>query len=500
MKNRMWFSVSLCLWVALHVDIMAQVPSETGDMESVGKVYLSLDDCLDYVETGHHAVKSARWDVVAAQAKKQEVLGMYFPKVQFTAGAFAAIQPMVEIGITDIIGNSPAARNIQYLLQQYARQMGLNTSYEAMQYGYFGGFSAMQPLFAGGRIVNGNRLASLGVEAAELQWEMKLRESKEDIESQYWMVVSLQEKRKTILRLQTLLDTVYKDVNSAYKAGLATENDRMQVELKKNELRSGMMQLDNGIRLAKMNLFNAIGFGYNPYETVRLDSLPYIDDVEMLDSLGNLQEPYSYYVPEDEVLAMQQESRLLDLQVDAQRLQKKLAVGESLPQLAVGGSYGYSKILTDGDFNGIGFVMAQIPLSDWGMGARRIKHWNAQIRKAEDDRDYLNEQLLLQIRKFWLDLTSAWEQLSVTAESVDLSQKSVDKLHSYYKAGMSPLSELLQAQSQLQDAQEKYIEKQIQYKIALELYRNRVGKPSAKENEVGMEAGNIPYQGVGKSE
>lgn len=447
------------------------------------KVYLTLDDCLDYAQKEHPAIRSANWDVVAAQAKKQEVLGMYFPKVQFTAAAFHALSPMVEIGITDILGNNPFARNIEYLLRQYGSQLGISTSYETMQYGYFGGFSAMQPVFAGGRIVNGNRLAGLGVKAAELQRDMKVRDSKEEVESQYWMLVSLQEKSKTLVGLEILLDTLYKDVRSAFDAGLATENDLMQVELKRNELRSGMIQLENGVRLAKMNLFNSIGFAYNPYQTVHLDSLPFIDDVLMKDSLDGLQEPYSFYVPEEEVLALQEESQLLELQVDAQKLQKKLALGESLPQLAVGATYGYSKLMTDGEMNGIGFVMAQVPLSDWGMGARRLKYWNAQIRKAESERDYLNEQLLLQIRKFWLDLTSSWEELSVAAESVDLAGRSVEQLHSYYKAGMSPLSELLQAQSQLQDAQEKLVEKKIKYKLALEMYRNRIGYASQKSTE-----------------
>jgi hypothetical protein len=38
-----------------------------------------------------------------------------------------------------------------------------------LEKGIIGAVSAAQPLFAGGQIINGNRLAKLGVEVAELQ-------------------------------------------------------------------------------------------------------------------------------------------------------------------------------------------------------------------------------------------------------------------------------------------------------------------------------------------
>lgn len=476
-RSKYGFLLFLCLPVLLSGRLSATACAQTDlPTDTSGKcVFLSLEACRELSLKEHPAIKNADIDVRLAKAKKQEVLGMYFPKVQLTGLYFRALEPMLEIGITDILGSSPQIRNIQYLLSQYTAQLGFDMKYEALEYGYFGGVSAMQPVFVGGRIVNGNRLAALGVKAARLQKDIQLRTTREEIGQSYWLIVSLEAKRETLLQMKTLLDTVEKDVRSAYKAGLVTENDLMQVVLKKNELRSGMIQLENGIRLAKMNLFNSIGFAYNPYSTVSLDSMPYIDDVFLTDSLADMKDPYSCYVPEEEVLDLQQESQLLDLQVDAQRLQKKLATGESLPQIAVGASYGYSRVLTDGNLNGMVYVMAQIPLSDWGQGARRIQQWNYQIEKAENDREFYRRQLLLQIRKFWMDLTSSWEQLQVAQESVKTAESSVYKLASYYKAGLATLTELLQAQAQWQQAKEQYIDQQIAYKVAMEAYLDRVG-------------------------
>lgn len=328
--------------------------------------------------------------------------------------------------------------------------------------------------------MNGNRLAAVGVEAAALQEQIAVRDMDKEVESGYWQVVSLQEKRVTLKELATLLDTLYKDVASARRAGLATENDVMQVELKRDEVRSGFIQVESGIKLAKMNLFNTIGLEYNPYQRVVLDSLPVLDSIFLTDRLDSLLPPSSYFVPEEEIASRQQEMRLLDLSVDASRLQKKMALGEALPQIGIGGSYGYGNLLNNGEFNGAVYVMAQIPLSDWGKTARKMQRLGYQMEKAENERDFLQQQILLQIRKLWLDLTVAWDQLQIARKSETTARASVEKLNAYYRAGMSPLSELLQAQTQLRSVADKCVDQKIAYRNALQDYLSRCGAGTEK--------------------
>ena len=94
--------------------------------------------------------------------------------------------------------------------------------------------TAVQPVFAGGRIVNGNRLAALGVEAAGYQQQMSGQNSLILVEKNYWLVLSLNEKRQTVQTLKKLLDTLSRDVNAAYEAGVITRTDLLKV---RNELR-----------------------------------------------------------------------------------------------------------------------------------------------------------------------------------------------------------------------------------------------------------------------
>lgn len=435
---------------------------------------LSVEDCRRMAGTNDPYVRNAQLDVLAAKAQKSEALAAYFPTVSATAVGFHALNPLIKIGLNDILGNSDAANNIKNQINQTAPLYGLPTSYEAMQFGYGATVSVMQPLFAGGRIVNGNRLASLGVEAAQLQEQMQGKATADQVEEKYWLVVSLDEKAVTLAKANELLDTLYKDAESAHSAGLLTDSEMLQVKLKMSELRSKGIQLKGGVRLAKMDLFNAIGVEYSAVPGGLVNSegrlLPYIDDIVLTDRIDTLLGPENYYVPEEELAARTEESRLLSLQVEAKELEKKMAMGEAMPQVGVGAMYGYGKYISDASGNGAVYAMVKIPLSDWGKTSQKMKRLEYQAQKARNEQDYLEAQLILRARQRWIALTTAWEQYGVAKETVDFARREVEKLEANFRAGLIPLSELLQSQTSLRQSEDAMIDSAIAYRNALSEY------------------------------
>ena len=446
------------------------------------KTEISLRECQEMALENNPYVLNSSLDILAAQARKREAVAEYFPKVSVNAFVFHAFDPLLEIGVRDIFGTNDFSNNLESILAGLGGEMGFDPIYSTLKHGVSATVSAIQPVFAGGRIVNGNKLAALGLEAARLKHEISLRTTSEDVEKGYWQVVSLEEKMRTLEQMQSLVDTLYRDVHAAVSAGLATENDLLQVKLQKSRIRSGKIQAKNGIRLAKMNLFNSIGQPYNPYSTIRNDSIPYIDDIILSDRLEELEAPESCYRPEEEIAAGQAETQLLDLSVRSKKIEKKMTVGEAMPQIGVGAAYGYGNLIDKGQMNGAVFATVQIPISDWGKTARRIQRYDYQIEMAENERDYLNAQIILQVRKLWMDLTASWDQLQVAKESVETARASVRQLEAYYKAGMSPLSDLLQAQTQLQQCSDEYIDQCISYRTTLQEYLGKAGFTAAEES------------------
>ena len=429
------------------------------------QVALSLQECREMALQNNARIKNARIDVLVASAQKQEALAEYFPKISLNSFGFMALDPLLEVGVKDILGESGFSSNVQAAVDYLGERFGFPSVYTALQSGFSASVSALQPIYAGGRIVNGNRLAALGRRASMLQADMAGREVLENVDRDYWKIVSLESKMSTLKASETFLNNLYDDVSAAVAAGLALDTDLMQVELKRNELKKLRLSLTGGIRLAKMSLFNAIGQQYS-----LMKGLPgYIDDISLSDALEGLNAPVEYHVPAEEMVEGLSETKLLDMSVEEKRLEKKMAMGEALPQIGLGASYGYTQAINS-RLNGIVFASIRIPLSDWGKVSRKMKRLDYATEKARNDREHLSGQLLLQVRKLWLDLTVAWEEVGLAHEDMLLSQKTADRMLEQYEAGLVTLSDLLQSRMQLRTRTDAYIEAQSGYASALSAY------------------------------
>ena len=437
------------------------------------KTEISLGDCQKMALENNPYILNAQLDIWAAQARKREAVAEYFPRVSVNALAFYAFDPILELGVKDIFGDNDFSNNLNNILTNLGGQMGFDPVYSTLKHGVSATVSAVQPVFAGGRIVNGNRLAALNMEAARLKQEIQLRTTAEEVESGYWQIVSLEEKIECLKKTEELLDTLYRDVLSASGAGLALETDLLQVSLKINELKAGRIRLENGLKMAKMNYFNSIGVEYNPYTTFGRSSAPSLDNIRLTDDIAGFESPEYYYRDVEDVAASQEETRLLDLSVESKRLEKRMALGEALPQIAVGASYGYNNVIDKGAMNGLVFGMVQIPLSDWGGTARKLQRLDAQMQKAENDREYLGRQLVLQVHKLWLDLNAAWEQLQVSLENRDMSRSLMEQMRVQYDAGMVSVSEFLQTETAYAQAESELLDSQIAYRTALRAWLDK---------------------------
>ena len=428
---------------------------------------LTLEECREMALQNNSSAVGAALDLEAARYQKQEAFAEYFPRVSAMGFGFWAFDPLLEIGVKDIFGNNDFSNNLQGLIDSYAPMYGLPTSYTTLSRGYLAGVSVMQPIFAGGRIVNGNRLAALGVEAAGLQQEVQRRSTSDEIEGYWWQVVSLQEKRELLAGSKEFVDTLFRDVTAAYEAGLVTEDELLQVKLARNELLSNEVQLDNGLKLAKMNLLNSIGQGYTVISANASEERPYIDSIVLADEEGLPAPPEAYYADEESIAASMEETRLLELQVEAAELQKKMALGEALPQLAVGATYGYYDFTGKGDFNGLAFATVQIPISDWGKTGAKMKRLQTQVDKAASQRDYLQSQIILGVRQSWVELNSAWSQYQLALDSEAAAEASFGRVERNYEAGMVTIAELLQSQTSLHQASDKRADALNSYRQAL---------------------------------
>ena len=407
---------------------------------------LTLDSCLKAAGARNLTLENARLDVLAAEQVKRQAFTKYFPTVSATALGYRALNPMFEYGIGDI-DNAQVRQDLYNLWSEYGGSIGIPPSISLAEKGTAVAASALQPLYAGGRIVNGNRLAQLGVEAAQLQQELSQEKVLMSVEESYWLVVSLYEKRHTVLQALDFLDTLGRDVLTAEEAGLVTRNDRLKVALKRDEMRSNLLKVENGIQLATMALCQLSGIEYSP--TLRLT-----------DTVAT--EPSDIDVRIAEAVARRKESRLLALNVQAEQLKKKMIVGEALPQLAIGVGASYGNLIVDRhSANGLAFATLQVPLTDWWATTHKAKEQEIRIQQAENSSRDLTEKMALETEQAIHNVQEAQAQVALAESTLYDAKENLENVLTNYEAGLVPVSELLEARTLYSQAQDQFTEARI---------------------------------------
>ena len=401
---------------------------------------LTLEECGQLALENNARMKNARLDVKGAEEVRKEAFTKYFPSISATGGAFTSDNGMAELALVPGLLEMTMAKN-----------------------GVMGGVTAVQPVFAGGQILNNNKLAALAVEVSRYQMKQSENEVLLTVEQYYWLHVSLQEKRKTVSLLETLIDNLYKDVEASVRAGVANRNELLQVQLKKNSIASDRLKVDNNLRLSKMLLSQYIG-------------LPEDDFTVQATLQEPLPSPETYRIDLMSALPTTVAYKLLDKNVEASRLQYKLKVGQNLPSVGIGAGYMYHNILdTDHSF-GMIFATVSVPLTDWWGGSHAIRKQKLQLKAAEYTRQDTNEKLLLQMQKLWNELEEAYKQAKISEESVKTAEENVRLSTDYYQVGTETLSDLLNAQSLLQQSRDQYTDDYTNYLIKRTEYLQATGR------------------------
>ena len=399
----------------------------------------TLDECIEMALQNNVRTKNAANDLRMAEQQQKSAFTRYFPSVSATGIGFLADKGLLEM---DMGG----------------QRMSL------LKNGVVGGVSATMPLFTGGQIVQGNKLARVNVEVSRLRRRQSEDEVRLTVEQYFWQVVMLKEKLRTLDAVQAQLERIHQDVEAAVAAGVTNRNDLLQVQLRRNETRSNTLSVRNALGVSLNLLAQYIGCAS--------------DSIDVALSLGGTLSPnpdYLYRSPQA-ALMLTAEYHLLDKQVDANRLQYRMAVGRNLPTVALGGGYMYDNLMDRDHPFWIGGVTVSIPLSGWWGGSHDIKRQRLQLRNAENLRKDQSQLLLIRMTNTWNALTDAWQQVGIALESIAQADENLRLQTDYYHAGTCTMSDLLEAQSLYQQSRDKYVESYAQYEVKKREYLQATGR------------------------
>lgn len=384
-------------------------------------------------------LRTAANNLRQASEQRKEALTDFFPTVSATGLGFNANHDLVELNVAGM-------------------GMGL------LKNGISGTVTAVQPVFAGGRIVSENKLAKVGAEARQIQMRTSQNEVDLTTEQYYWNIVKLQENLKTISVVQSQLSRLDKDVTAFVNAGITTRNDLLQVQLRENEVEAGRIKVRNALHVSRLLLAQYTGLTDDSCavgQSIGLDTLP--------------DYPLALRTDHDAALLRLPEYQLLEKDVEAKRLEKKLETGKYLPSVGIGAGYNYNDLTGSGKQSGMVFATLSVPISKWWGGSHAIRRRSLAVENAIEQKDDNAQLLKIRMENDWTEVDNAYQQLRLSKKSIEQSAENLRLNTDLYQAGTTTMTDLMKAQTQYQQSRDSYVEAYVNLQLTMTRYRQAVG-------------------------
>ena len=423
--NKIKIIISCCVALSTVSEVPAQQP-----------LRISLSECREKALTHSEELQQADNTIQQAKLDRKIAATAYLPKIDGAAtGAY--MLPNIDM-------------------------MGMELS---MRGTYMAGLSLTQPIYAGGKITTGNRLARIGEEVASEQYRMKRMGVIADADNAYWTYIAVGRKVRMLESYKAQMDTLHKQTETALSAGLATENDLLRIEAKRSEISYQLQKVQNGADLCRMSLCRIVGVDFNT-------------QIEAVDTTFIISRP-GQLAPD---IASRPELHLLEKQVAAGKEQIRMARAGMLPTVGLGLSYMYygniklnsmvdvggTKVPFSQEFrDGIGMAVlsVKIPIFHWGEIHKKVRKAKYELKNAELDLQKNTKLLNIEVQQAIRNVQDGYELINTAEKGLQQADENLRVMRNRYAASMAPLTDLLDAQSQWQQAESNLIEAQTQYKI-----------------------------------
>lgn len=400
----------------------------------------TLEQLQQMAVENNRTLKNARLSVETAKEDRAKAYTNFFPQVSANAVGFHGFEDLVQ-------GSMPAGEN----------EMPISL----VKKGFVGSVMAVQPLFQGGQIVNGNKLAALGQEVSQLQLQMTEKDTELQVARYYWQLISLQSNVASLDSVKVQLDEVHRLTKNYVDAGVITHNDLLRVELKQQEIASNRLELENGISIVKLLLAQMVGIGEGDYHI--MSSVSFLSP-----SL-----PSIYLKNNEQAVLNREEYALSQKNEEAKSLNVKMERGKLLPSLAIGVNGFYNTIDSHDKTNGMVFATLSVPISDWWGGSHAVKKAKLQRLQAENDRMEAQEKLAIDIQSAWNNLVEAHQQIDIAKTSVQSAQENLRMQRVFYSTGTTTMTDLLDAVTLYTQAQSQMVTACATYQIRVAEYQRK---------------------------
>jgi outer membrane protein len=421
-----------------------------GLLQAQEPVQLNLKDALTYALEANQNARKARLDVENSEYKIDEVRSRALP--QISGSAALTHNPLLQkSALPNLFGPNPNPN--ETILVAFGQKWGANA-----------GLSLSQALFDKS-VLTGLDAAKATREFYKLSQQLTEEQVLEQVATNYYQVLVQRQKIGVLDSTIRNSQRVQRILEGQYQNGLAKKIDVDRVAVNISNLESQRQQLLNGVAL----LENQLKF----YMGMPINTPVIIPDAE----IRSIQ-PQAVAANETINAEDRTEVRVLKQQEDLLNYQKESIKNEYYPSLSLSGNYSYQGIgntvpLFKGQSKGVNWFDAasvslnlRIPIFNGGATKARLKQTETSIKKLNEDIANTSLGLDLAFENAKTQINNSIVTLNAQKKNVELAEEVFSNTQNNYNNGLATLTDLLNAETSLTEANNNYSSALLNYRVA----------------------------------
>ena len=405
---------------------------------------LSLKECLDYSTQNNVALQKDRLGIEEAMQSRREIVGSLLPQLNASAGYTYNIQKttiampnFVNSMMPEPMRDPNAAKYMTVTMgMDLSANWGLSLTQQILNFSLFN---------AVGIAKAGEEMAKLGADADSDDLLTKTATLYYNAQVLQYAIGLFDDNLAVMDRMASIMDV-------SRENGIVRKVDADRISVTKTNLETERLSMERAFDVQKNLLKLQMGFPMD--EDISLEPL----DIDKLESVI-MGEGLNGFTVEDQLpyKMLKQQQKMLSLQ-------KKSAIGETLPMLSL--SANYSENYMGDHFYGETYhhfpvsmvtLNLRVPLFTGMSKNAKIKKAGIQLEKAQLDEQMLVQSLTMANSNARMQFEQNRSTIESQKRNKELALDVLEVTEKNYNEGISTLSDLLNASSSLIQAQMNYI-------------------------------------------
>jgi len=339
-----------------------------------------------------------------------------------------------ESGVTKAWGELFPKLDVNFIGTYYDRSVSLDFNGEKFEIfprlSYMITGTVTQPIFTGGRIINGINLANAYRDMSYSSETMTQEMVYFGIAAVYYQVKMLETEVEILERSIELSKNELSKAQLRFDIGEVTKPAVLLADLTLKDTERKLIEQRSALQNARLNLVFLTGIS-SEFQLAETDSI---------------EEPIG--IKNDLIqraMSQRQDMKISNLNLDIADYQSNIAWGGLYPTIAVQGQYlNQSSVFPAQSYSSIGLVVS-FPVFDGGKTYGAIGEARAKATMAELEIVNIRNQITLEVSKAYDDLDTIKKTLETIKTQVDLAEENYQLNSSLYEVGDATALELAQA-------------------------------------------------------